>query len=54
MRAYMIGTARGDFLGQLILNRPISWGIVALIAITLFVPLIRQHMLGRRSEARHE
>jgi putative tricarboxylic transport membrane protein len=49
MRAYMIGTARGDFLGQLIVNRPISWGIVALIAITLFVPLIRQHMIGRGS-----
>jgi len=49
MRAYMIGTARGDFLGQLILNRPISWAIVALIVITLFVPLIRQQMIGRGS-----
>jgi putative tricarboxylic transport membrane protein len=49
MRAYMIGTARGDFLGQLIINRPISWGIVALIVITLFVPLIRQYLAGRRS-----
>jgi putative tricarboxylic transport membrane protein len=50
MRAYMIGTARGDFLGQLIINRPISWAIVALIVITLFVPLIRQ-LLGAKRPA---
>jgi putative tricarboxylic transport membrane protein len=49
MRAYMIGTARGDFLGQLIVNRPISWAIVGLIAVTLFVPVIRQHLVARRA-----
>jgi putative tricarboxylic transport membrane protein len=31
VRAWMIGGARGDFMGQLIINRPISWAIVALI-----------------------
>lgn len=41
MRAWMIGGARGDFMGQLLLDRPISWGIVALIAVTLFMPLLR-------------
>lgn len=41
MRAWMIGGARGDMMGQLLLNRPISWGIVALIALTLCLPLMR-------------
>ncbi|MDO5643060.1 MAG: tripartite tricarboxylate transporter permease, partial [Paracoccus sp. (in: a-proteobacteria)] len=41
MRAWMIGGARGDMMGQLLLNRPISWGIVALIALTLCLPLVR-------------
>lgn len=42
MRAWMIGGARGDFAGQLLLNRPISWGIVALILLTLCLPLMRR------------
>ncbi|WP_299357941.1 tripartite tricarboxylate transporter permease [uncultured Paracoccus sp.] len=41
MRAWMIGGARGDFMGQLLLNRPISWGIVGLIVLTLSLPLLR-------------
>ncbi|MGN7870642.1 tripartite tricarboxylate transporter permease [Paracoccus sp. 22332] len=41
MRAWMIGGARGDFLGQLLVNRPISWGIVALILLTMCLPLLR-------------
>ncbi len=41
VRAYMIGGARGDFAGQLLLNRPLSWAIVALIALTLGAPLWR-------------
>lgn len=41
MRAWMIGGARGDFLGQLLINRPISWGIVALILLTMCLPLLR-------------
>ncbi|MFN4062112.1 MAG: tripartite tricarboxylate transporter permease [Paracoccus hibiscisoli] len=41
MRAWMIGGARGDFMGQLLLNRPISWGIVALILLTMMLPLLR-------------
>jgi len=41
VRAWMIGGARGDFLGQLILNRPISWAIVALILITVCLPLFK-------------
>jgi putative tricarboxylic transport membrane protein len=40
VRAWMIGGARGDFMGQLILNRPISWAIVALILITVCLPLL--------------
>lgn len=42
MRAWMIGGARGDFMGQLLLNRPISWGIVALILLTMLLPLLRK------------
>lgn len=41
MRAWMIGGARGDFVGQLLLDRPISWGIVGLIVMTLCLPLLR-------------
>ncbi|WP_295810436.1 tripartite tricarboxylate transporter permease [uncultured Nitratireductor sp.] len=41
IRAYMIGGARGDFGGQLLFDRPISWAIVALIVITLGLPLVR-------------
>ncbi|TJZ85537.1 tripartite tricarboxylate transporter permease [Paracoccus hibiscisoli] len=41
MRAWMIGGARGDFMGQLLLNRPISWAIVALIVLTMMLPLLR-------------
>lgn len=47
MRAWMIGGARGDFLGQLLLNRPISWGIVALILLTMMLPLLRMRRGGR-------
>lgn len=47
MRAWMIGGARGDFMGQLLLNRPISWVIVALILLTMMLPL-----LGRRASRR--
>lgn len=46
MRAWMIGGARGDFMGQLLLNRPISWGIVALIAVTLCLPLLRRKRMA--------
>ncbi len=42
MRAYMIGGARDNFWGQLLFDRPISWGIVALIVVTLGLPLLRQ------------
>jgi putative tricarboxylic transport membrane protein len=42
MRAYLIGGARGNFGGQLLFDRPISWGIVALILLTFCVPLIKQ------------
>jgi putative tricarboxylic transport membrane protein len=41
VRAYMIGNARGDFAGQLLFDRPISWGILLLIVVTLSVPLLR-------------
>lgn len=41
VRAWMIGGARGDFAGQLIINRPISWAIVALILITVCLPLLK-------------
>ena len=47
MRAWMIGGARGDFMGQLLLNRPISWGILALIVLTLMVPLWRMRSARR-------
>lgn len=42
MRAWMIGGARGDFMGQLLLDRPISWAIVALIVLTMCLPLLRR------------
>lgn len=48
MRAWMIGGARGDFLGQLLVNRPISWGIVALIGLTMMLPLLRMRRGSRR------
>lgn len=41
VRAYMIGSARGDFAGQLLFDRPISWGILALILATLSMPILR-------------
>lgn len=47
MRAWMIGGARGDFMGQLLLNRPISWGIVGLIILTLCLPLLRKKAARR-------
>jgi putative tricarboxylic transport membrane protein len=47
VRAWMIGSARGDFFGQLLLSRPISWGILALILLTVFLPLLRR-ALSRR------
>lgn len=47
MRAWMIGGARGDFMGQLLINRPISWGIVALILLTLCLPLLRSFKARR-------
>ena len=46
MRAWMIGGARGDFGGQLLFDRPISWAIVALILLTLCVPLVK-HLRSR-------
>jgi putative tricarboxylic transport membrane protein len=49
MRAWMIGGARGDFMGQLLLNRPISWGIVALILLTMLFPLLRSRASQRRA-----
>jgi putative tricarboxylic transport membrane protein len=49
MRAWMIGGAKGDFMGQLLLNRPISWGIFALIVATLCLPMLRR--LFRRGDA---
>jgi putative tricarboxylic transport membrane protein len=51
MRAYMIGGARDDFAGQLLFDRPISWAIVALILITLCLPLIRR-LRPRRAQKR--
>ncbi|MDZ5695923.1 tripartite tricarboxylate transporter permease [Chelativorans sp. M5D2P16] len=48
MRAYLIGRAQDNFGGQLLFDRPISWGIVALILITLCVPIIRQLRAGAR------
>ena len=50
MRAYMIGGARGDFAGQLLFNRPISWGIVALIVLTLCVPAYKHLRAVRRAK----
>lgn len=47
MRAWMIGNARGDFMGQLLLNRPISWAIVALILLTMMLPLLRRRTTAR-------
>lgn len=47
MRAYLIGGARGDFMGQILFNRPISWAIVALILLTFCVPLIK-HLRARQ------
>ncbi|WP_410216833.1 tripartite tricarboxylate transporter permease [Paracoccus sp. (in: a-proteobacteria)] len=47
MRAWMIGGARNDFMGQLLLNRPISWGIVALILLTMCLPLLRMRTARR-------
>lgn len=47
MRAYMIGSARGNFGGQLLFDRPISLGIFALILITLCVPLAKRVWAGR-------
>jgi putative tricarboxylic transport membrane protein len=51
MRAWMIGGARGDFMGQLLLNRPISWGIVALILLTLCLPLLRMRRQAQPVQA---
>lgn len=48
LRAYMIGSARGDFAGQLLFNRPISWAILGVILLTLFAPALRK--LFRRRE----
>ncbi|CAN5801652.1 hypothetical protein BH23PSE1_BH23PSE1_09430 [soil metagenome] len=48
MRAYMIGSAQNNFAGHLLLDRPISWGIVGLIVITLAVPMLRRLRAGRR------
>lgn len=50
MRAWMIGGARGDFMGQLFLNRPISWGIVGLIVLTLCLPLLRKRVRHQPTE----
>jgi putative tricarboxylic transport membrane protein len=50
VRAWMIGGARGDFMGQLILNRPISWGIVALILLTVCLPLLKSARARRTRE----
>lgn len=47
VRAYMIGSARDNFGGQLLFDRPISWAIVALIAITLLLPVFGRFR-GRR------
>ncbi len=52
VRAYMIGTARGDFAGQILLGRPISWAIVGLIVVTLAAPLVRAVRAGVRENAR--
>ncbi|MCR4265461.1 tripartite tricarboxylate transporter permease [Nitratireductor sp. ZSWI3] len=52
MRAYMIGGARGNFGGQLLFDRPISWAIVALILVTLAFPVLRR--LRRSREAGSE
>jgi putative tricarboxylic transport membrane protein len=48
VRAWMIGGARGDFWGQLLINRPISWGILAMILLTLCLPLLQAR--GRRRQ----
>ena len=50
MRAWMIGGARGDFLGQLLVNRPISWGILALIVLTMMLPLLRVRTAQRLAQ----
>lgn len=52
MRAWMIGGARDDFLGQLLLKRPISMIIVALIVVTLTMPLLRAWLSRRRAAAK--
>jgi putative tricarboxylic transport membrane protein len=49
VRAWMIGGARGDFMGQLLFNRPISWAILALILITVSVPILRAALARRRA-----
>ncbi len=51
VRAWMIGGARGDFMGQLIVNRPISWAIVALILLTVCLPLLKTLRNRRMKEA---
>ncbi len=50
IRAYMIGGARGNFGGQLLYDRPISWAIVALILVTLCLPLFRHLRKARASD----
>jgi putative tricarboxylic transport membrane protein len=50
VRAWMIGSARGNFGGQILFDRPISWGIVAVIVMTLAVPLL-QAMRAREKRA---
>lgn len=53
VRAYMIGSARGNFGGQLLWDRPISWGIVALVLLTLSVPVLQAlRAMPRRGEGR--
>lgn len=51
VRAYMIGSARNNFGGQLLFDRPLSWGILVLILLTLSVPVL-QALRARRQEAR--
>lgn len=51
VRAYMIGSARNDFGGQLLFDRPLSWAIVALIALTLSAPAL-QALRARRQAKR--
>ncbi|WP_281354894.1 tripartite tricarboxylate transporter permease [Chelativorans xinjiangense] len=48
MRAYLIGGARGNFGGQLLFDRPISWAIAALILFTLCVPVFKHFRTGRK------